>query len=60
MKVNCSIDEIKRLTSHEAKKILDSDTLGAFQLPDVRQSCESEAGHIPGARLIPLGGLDND
>ncbi len=30
MKLNCSIDEIKRLTSQEAKKILDND---AFNYP---------------------------
>lgn len=58
MKLNCSIDEIKRLTSQEAKKILDSDALGAFQLLDVRQPREYEAGHIPGAKLIPLGELE--
>lgn len=58
MKLNCSIDEIKRLTSQEAKKILDSDALGAFQLLDVRQPREYGAGHIPGAKLIPLGELE--
>ncbi len=58
MKLNCSIDEIKRFTPHEAKKILDSDALGAFQLLDVRQPREYEAGHIPGAKLIPLGELE--
>lgn len=58
MKLKCSIDEIKRLTSQEAKKILDSDALGAFQLLDVRQPREYESGHIPGAKLIPLGELE--
>jgi rhodanese-related sulfurtransferase/rubrerythrin len=58
MKLNCSIDEIKRLTSREAKKILDKDTESAFQLLDVRQPSEYEAGHIPGAKLIPLGELE--
>ncbi|MCK4811815.1 MAG: rhodanese-like domain-containing protein [Methanosarcinales archaeon] len=58
MKLNCSIDEIKRLTSQEAKKIFDNDALGAFQLLDVRQPREYESGHIPGAKLIPLGELE--
>ncbi|MEA1863963.1 MAG: rhodanese-like domain-containing protein [Euryarchaeota archaeon] len=58
MKLKCSIDEIKRLTSQEAKKILDNDTEGEFQLLDVRQPREYEAGHIPGAKLIPLGELE--
>ena len=58
MKPKSSIDEIKRLTSQEAKKILDDDTLGAFRLLDVRQPHEYESGHIPGAKLIPLGELE--
>ena len=49
MKLNCSIDEIKRLASREVKELLDNDTLGTFQLLDVRQPREYEAGHIPGA-----------
>ena len=58
MKLNCSIDEITRLASHEVKELLDNDTLGTFQLLDVRQPREYEAGHIPGAKLIPLGELE--
>ncbi|KAF5418725.1 MAG: Thiosulfate sulfurtransferase GlpE [Candidatus Methanogaster sp.] len=58
MKLNCSIDKIKRLTSGEVKELLDNDTEGGFQLLDVRQPREYEAGHIPGAKLIPLGELE--
>lgn len=58
MKLNCSIDEIKRLAPHEVKEILDNGALGAFQLLDVRPPREYEAGHIPGAKLIPLWGLE--
>ena len=58
MKLNCSIDEIKRLAPREVKERLDKDTEGAFQLLDVRQPREYEAGHIPGAKLIPLGELE--
>ncbi|PXF60626.1 MAG: hypothetical protein C4B59_08115 [Candidatus Methanogaster sp.] len=58
MKLNCSIDEVKRLTTQEAKDLLDNDALGVFQLLDVRQPREYESGHIPGAKLIPLGELE--
>ena len=58
MKLNCSIDKIKRLTSREVKELLDNDMEGEFQLLDVRQPREYEAGHIPGAKLIPLGELE--
>jgi rhodanese-related sulfurtransferase/rubrerythrin len=58
MKLNCSIDEIKRLAPQEVKELLDKDTESEFQLLDVRQPREYEAGHIPGAKLIPLGELE--
>jgi len=59
MKLNCSIDEIKRLAPQEAKELLDNDTEGEIQLLDVRQPREYESGHIPGAKLIPLGELEH-
>jgi len=57
-KIACAIDEIGSLTSGEVKSILDEDKKGEFLLLDVRQSEEYEAGHIPGAILIPLGELE--
>ena len=58
MKLNCSIDKIEVLKSKKVKEVLDKDTKGEFQLLDVRQPREYESGHIPGAKLIPLGELE--
>ncbi|NQE54980.1 Thiosulfate sulfurtransferase GlpE [ANME-1 cluster archaeon GoMg3.2] len=58
MKLTCSIDEIKRLRPEEVKEIRDNDKSGEFQLLDVRQPYEYEAGHIPGAKWVPLGELE--
>jgi rhodanese-related sulfurtransferase/rubrerythrin len=58
MKIACAIDEIKGLTPGEVKTILNKDKAGEFILLDVRQPEEYEAGHIPGAKLIPLGELE--
>jgi rhodanese-related sulfurtransferase/rubrerythrin len=58
MKIACAIDEIRRLTPDEIKSILDKDKAGEYLLLDVRQPEEYEAGHVPGAKLIPLGELE--
>lgn len=58
MKVTCAADEIEGLKPDKIKKILDQDRKGEFLLLDVRQLEEYEAGHIPGAILIPLGELE--
>ena len=58
VKISCAIDQIRSLTSDEIKAILDKDKRGEFLLLDVRQPEEYEAGHIPGAMLIPLGELE--
>jgi len=58
MKITCAVDDIRRLTSHEIKALLDKDEKGEYLLLDVRQPEEYEAGHIPGATLIPLGELE--
>jgi len=52
------MDEVKRLRPKELKEILERDKTGEFVLLDVRQPAEYKAGHIPGARLIPLGELE--
>jgi rhodanese-related sulfurtransferase len=36
------------------KKMIDTAASGDFTILDVRQPKEYEAGHLPGARLIPL------
>jgi rhodanese-related sulfurtransferase/rubrerythrin len=58
MKIACGIDEIRQLTPDEIKSILDKDKAGGYLLLDVRQPEEYEAGHVPGAKLIPLGELE--
>jgi len=57
-KLACAADEIKTLTPSEVQAVLDKDEKGEFLLLDVRQPEEYEAGHIPGAMLIPLGELE--
>jgi len=52
------MDEVKRLRPKELKEILERDKMGQFVLVDVRQPEEYRAGHIPGARLVPLGELE--
>ena len=59
MKIACAVDEIRGLKPKEIKDILDNDKTGEYLLVDVRQPEEYEAGHIPGAILIPLGKLEN-
>ncbi len=44
------------MNSDEAKKYLETSPEEVVLL-DVRQPGEYQAGHIPGARLIPLGSL---
>ena len=58
MKISCAVDEITSIPAGEIKSILDKDKTGEFLLLDVRQPVEYEAGHIPGAMLIPLGELE--
>ena len=58
MKIACAVDKVRRLTPDEIKSILDKDKAGGYLLLDVRQPEEYEAGHVPGAKLIPLGELE--
>ena len=58
MKLACAVDEIRRLRPDEIKATLDRDSKGEYLLLDVRQPEEYQAGHIPGAMLMPLGELE--
>ena len=42
------------LNAAEARELLDSRSLAEIQVLDVRQPREYEAGHLPGAQLIPI------
>ena len=57
-KITCAVDETRELAPDETRAILDQDKKGEFLLLDVRQPEEYEAGHIPGAILIPLDELE--
>ena len=48
---------VKSMNADEAKTFIARQEEGAYTLLDVRQPGEYEAGHIPGAKLIPLPGL---
>ncbi len=50
-------EKIESISSERAKEIVSSRDLDQFQLVDVRQPGEYAKGHLPGARLIPLGEL---
>jgi len=58
-KLACGADEIEMLEPGEVKVLLNKDKKGEFFLLDVRQPEEYEAGHIPGAMLIPLGEVES-
>ena len=58
MRLSCSVDEVEGVSPEETKAILNSDKHGEYIVLDVRQPEEYEAGHIPGAMLIPLGELE--
>lgn len=45
---------VKSLNSEQAKTYLEEQMPDAVNLVDVRQAGEYAAGHIPGAKLIPL------
>jgi rhodanese-related sulfurtransferase/rubrerythrin len=57
-KLACAVDEITTLAPSQVKALLDTDKRGNFLLLDVRQPEEYQDGHIPGAKLIPLGELE--
>jgi rhodanese-related sulfurtransferase len=43
----------------EAKKFMAEHPEGSYTLLDVRQPSEYEQEHLPGAKLIPLGQLED-
>jgi len=54
------LDYFKPVSTWSAEKIrefLDQKSSGEYNLVDVRQPGEYEQGHLPGARLIPVGEL---
>jgi len=50
---------VASIDAAQAKKIINENEQGSYTLLDVRQPAEYEAGHLPGAKLIPLPDLNN-
>jgi rhodanese-related sulfurtransferase len=45
---------VQSVDAMAGKQMIDAAASGDFTILDVRQPKEYEAGHLPGARLIPL------
>ena len=48
---------VSSMTAEEVRKFLKNKNPDEYNLIDVRQPKEYERGHLPGARLIPVGEL---
>lgn len=49
---------VTSLNAQESRELMDGLDSSEFNLIDVRQPGEYQAGHLPGARLIPMAELD--
>ena len=58
MKILSYFKKIPSLSAEEIRKLIKEKQPDEFNLIDVRQPKEYEAGHIPGAQLIPIGQID--
>jgi sulfur-carrier protein adenylyltransferase/sulfurtransferase len=47
------------LSATEVRELLNNKNPEDYNLVDVRQPKEYERGHLPGAKLIPLGDLED-
>ena len=50
---------VSALTADRVRELLKEKSIEDFNLIDVRQPREYERGHLPGAKLIPVGQLDS-
>jgi rhodanese-related sulfurtransferase len=50
---------VSSITWEEANKLVADNPHGDVLFLDVRQPKEYESGHLPGAKLLPLGDLDS-
>ena len=50
---------VKSINTDAARKLISNNTSEEVAIIDVRQPSEYEAGHIPGAKLIPLPELND-
>lgn len=58
MKWKQFLTPVSSITGQEAKELVNSSELGEVLFLDVRQPREYEYSHLPGAKLIPIGELD--
>ena len=49
--------QAKTMTAEEVREFLKNKNPEEYNLVDVRQPKEYERGHLPGARLVPVGEL---
>jgi rhodanese-related sulfurtransferase len=49
--------QVKSMSAEEIREFLKDKNPDEYNLIDVRQPKEYERGHLPGARLIPVGEL---
>lgn len=49
---------VSSITWNEANKLIADSRRGDISLLDVRQPTEYKGGHMPGAKLIPVGELE--
>ena len=60
MKISDFFTKVDKLTAGEAKELMDKKGQDGTILLDVREPLEYEAGHIPGARFVPLSTLPDN
>lgn len=53
-----ALAEVEEMAPEEARRILDAPDREGWHFVDVREADEYEAGHVPGARLVPRGFLE--
>jgi rhodanese-related sulfurtransferase len=56
--VRAALVEVREVTPEEVRALLDRPDRGGFEILDVREADEFEAGHLPGARHYPRGFLE--
>ncbi len=50
---------VSTLPAEKIREFLNEKKTGEFNLLDVRQPQEYEQGHLPGAKLVPVGELES-
>jgi rhodanese-related sulfurtransferase len=50
---------VATLSAEEVRALLDEKKPAQYNLVDVRQPEEYTGGHLPGAKLVPVGELEN-